>query len=379
MNPFSLSKRALVALACAVALGVVGFLLRQAGLGPGPGLPQSSMGTNPAAKPGETMSKSAASALAQAVKDLRQQPGSAKSTLAALRRDLLASGLVGAAAAILTFLDSKQDAATGLGFIVAGDGTLTEAPTLRVFLLDLLGQSDPAAAAACAGIILSSKDFPDEWALALRHLARGNASTEGRALLEQKVGELLRHEAWQQNPSSGYLEAFDAAVFLGGTNLLAPLATLVRKQNNPTVAHAAFLALDRLVINDAAATLGALRAGPDLMQGREATRANYFARADVQDSRQREVLERYLLDTRIGVAELDQFAGLYPSANYMISHNLLTHPATADGRLLAARDAASLRVLEEWSADPRFARLKPQLEKARRRLANFVRQQRPAR
>lgn len=115
-------------------------------------------------------------------------------------------------------------------------------------------------------------------------------------------------------------------------------------------------------------------ANPALVAGRETTRANYFARADVRDPGQREVLESYLRDPRIGAVELDRFAGLYPSANYMISHNLLTSNPTQDGAALAARDAESLRVLQEWLADPRFDRLRPELEKARRRIEEFVRQ-----
>ena len=194
-------------------------------------------------------------------------------------------------AAIRRFLDSKTDASTRQGFKIGAKGFLNEAPTLRTFLLDYLGQIDPAAAAEYARVILNSKDSPDEWAVALRNLAMGDPSADGRALLQQKAGEMLQYGPWQQNPSTGYLEAFDVAVYLGGTSLVPALTELVRKQDNPAVAHAAYLALDRLAINESAALLGALAADPDLMQGREQTRANYFARADVRDPQQRQVLE----------------------------------------------------------------------------------------
>src|SRR5439155_5381320 len=141
-------------------------------------------------------------------------------------------------------------------------------------------------------------------------------------------------------------EAFDVAVYLGGTNLMSPLADLVRRQDNPAVAHAAYLALDRMVINDAGNMLAALEGDPTLMQGREQTRANYFARADVRDLQQRQIVERYLLDSAHGAAELETFAGIFPNANFMISHNLLTQPATPDHAALAGRDAESLRVVE---------------------------------
>jgi hypothetical protein len=294
--------------------------------------------------------------------------------LAELRRALAGMPPEAASAAIRQFLDSKTDAPTRLGFKVAGNGTLDEAPSLRTFLLDYLERIDPAAAAAYARGILSQMDSPDEWAVALRCVAVGDTSASGRAFLEQKTGELLRYEPWQQEPTVGYLEAFDAAVFLGGTNLAPALTDLVRRQDNPAVAHAAYLAMDRLVINDTAQLLAALEASPELMQGREATRADYFARADVRDPQQRKALESYLLDSRRSEAELAQFAGVFPNANYMVSHNLLTPMPTPDHAALTGRDTASLQVVQEWLADPRFAQLQRPLLKMKQRLEDFARQ-----
>ena len=290
-----------------------------------------------------------------------------RGTLAALPPDA-------AVTAIGQMLDSKVDAPTHLGFKVAGNGLLEESPTLRTFLLDELARLDPGAAADYAKVVLASMDSPDEWAVAMRNVARGDVSPEGRALLQQKTGELLRYEAWQHHPSAGYLEAFDVAVHLGGTSLVPALTDLVRKQDNAAVAHAAFLALDRMVINDASILLGALIASPALMQGREQTLANYFARADAGDTAQREILERYLLDPRRAPSELQIFAGVFPNANYMISHNLLTRDVTPDGAALARRDSDALRVVGEWIADPRFAQLQPQLLKIQQRLQEFKRQ-----
>lgn len=280
-----------------------------------------------------------------------------------------------AVAAIRQFLDSKADASTGLGFKVAANGLLDEAPTLRTFLLDELARIDPAAAADYAKVILSSKDSPDEWAVALRNLAWGDPSDQGRALLAQKTGEMLQYEPWQQNPSVGFLEAFDMAVYLGGTSLMPALTDLVRQQNNPAVAHASYLALDRLVINNPTTTLTALLANPSSMQGRETTRANYFARANVNDPQQLQILESYLLNPQISPAEIAAFAGIFPNANYMISPNLLTQTQTPNRAALVSRDAASLSVVQQWLADPRFASLRPSLEKTAARLAGFVQQE----
>ena len=306
------------------------------------------------------------------VRDARDSAG-AQLSLADLRRALAAMPAAAASVAIHEFLDSKADASTHQAFKVGGKGALTEAPSLRTFLLDYLGQIDPAAAAAYARLILSTPDSPDEWAVSLRNLAQGDPSSAGRALLEQKTDELLRNEAWQQEPSAGYLEAFDVAVFLGGTNLAPALGDLVRRQDNPTVAHAAYLALDRLVINDPAVLLAALQAAPELMQGREATRADFFARADVRDPQQRQVLESYLVDPQRSPAELAQFAGVFPNANYMISQNLLTPTPTPDHAALLSRDTASLQVVQVWLADARFANLQQPLLKVQQRLQAFAR------
>lgn len=279
-----------------------------------------------------------------------------------------------AISAIRQALDSKKDASTHTGFTITGGGFLNEAPTMRTFLLDQLGRIDPAAAAEYSKRVLGSMDSSDEWAVALRNLARGDQSQPGRQLLAEKIGAMLHHEPWQQNPSVGYLEAFDVAVYLGGTSLLPTLSDLVRRADNPAVAHAAFLALDRLVINSPAETLAALQADPGLMQGRESTRADYFARADVRDPQQKQVLENYLLDARRSAAELETFVGIFPNANFMISPNLLTPTPTLDHAALTARDAASLQAAQEWLDDPRFVRLRPELQKTISRLQEFVRQ-----
>jgi hypothetical protein len=277
--------------------------------------------------------------------------------------------------AIRAFLDSKMDTPTGQGFKIDRNGFLSEAPTLRTFLLDQMGQQDPAAAAAYSREILNSPGSPDEWAVALRNLARGDTSADGCALLESKTGELLRNTSWQQAPSVGYLEAFDAAVYVGGTNLLSPLSDLVRRKDNQGVAHAAFLAMDRLTFNDPADVLAALEAHPDWMQGREVTRADYFARADVEDPVQRAILESYLLDPARTPAELRAFAGVFPNANFMISQNLLTDSPRLDAPTLRRRDSASLQVVNQWLTEPRFGRIRQALEIMQVRLQQFVNQE----
>ena len=325
--------------------------------------------------------KSAPDRLQQVSDSLRAAPDpeTARRLLAELRGALAGMPRHESLATIRRFLDAKTDAPTHLGFKLAANGLLDDAPTLRTFLLDELARLDPAASADYSRVVLASMDSPDEWAIALRNLAGGDPTEDGRSLLRQKTAEMLRYAPWQQNPSVGYLQSFDVAVYLGGTDLLPTLSDLVRPQDNPALAHASYLALDRLVINQPAAVLAALETAPDLMQGREATRANFFARADVRDPQQRQVLETYLLNPSLGAAELNAFAGVYPNMNFMLSANLLTQNATPNHEALISLDAQALVVAQEWLADPRFAPLAPALNRITQRLAGLVAQTRPGR
>jgi len=299
-------------------------------------------------------------------------PDIARKELDELRRYLSTLPSEAAVGAIRQFLDSKQDAPSGLGFTIGSEGFLTAAPSLRVFLLDYLSRLDRQAASRYAETILGSMDSPDEWAVSLRNYAMANSTPDARAFLERKMQELLRYEPWQKNPSTGYLEAFDVSVHSGGTNLMPALTQLVRQQDNPAVAHAAYLALDRLTISNPAATLEHLLNYPDAMRGREQTRANYFARADITDPQQRQILENYLLAPDRSAAELQTFSGIFPNANFMVSHNLLTRTATPDGATLTRDDREALEVVEGWVRNERFSRLRSALEKIRERLQSFV-------
>jgi len=62
------------------------------------------------------------------------------------------------------------------------------------------------------------------------------------------------------------------------------------------------------------------------------------------------------------------------NANFTISPNLLTPTTTIDRDTLLHRDQESLRVANEWLADPRFASLLPVLQTTITRLEGFVQQ-----
>jgi hypothetical protein len=288
--------------------------------------------------------------------------------LAALRAYLLSLPKSVATRLIDQFLDGKLDAGTKLQFTLQKNGFLSDAPTLRVFLLDLLAQVNPQAASQYAMQILSTPGSPDEWAICLRNYALGGTPAQTQAYLESKFIEMLANGAWRGNPSEGYLEAFDTAVYTHDIDLTPTLSELMADNDNRAVAHAAFLALDRLVISDPAAVLNQLEARPALMEGHEMTRADYFARADTADPQQKAVLESYLLDPSRTPQELQAFAGTYPNQNYMISNNLLTQTQTPTYSEIVAKDRQALSTVQGWMSDPRFQGLQPQLQSISTRL-----------
>lgn len=300
------------------------------------------------------------------------EPGAAERRLAELHKLLPTLPADGVVSAIRELLQSNIDASTHADLSVGPGGSVEHASSLRVFLLDYLAQVDPLTAAAEAEKVLSRKTSPDEWAIALRNYARVHDSPEGRAFLRDKFEEMVRDEQWQTNASAGFLQAFDVAVFLGGTELVPTLTDLLKKKDNQAVAHAAYLALDRLVLKEPAAMLTELQRTPELMRGREITRANYFARANLSDVQQRTVVETYLLDPARLPSELDTFAKLYPNRNLMISDNLLTTASPPDTSPQMSRDRFAMAVLNEWIDEPRFVKLKPQLEVMKARLDSFV-------
>ena len=275
---------------------------------------------------------------------------------------------------VRSLLESRKDAPTKLDVTVKKGGALGDASSFRVFLLDYLGQIDRPAAAAISHEILSVPTSADEWAVSLRNVAWADDSADTMEFLRGKAAEMISNNAWRQNPSAGFLEAFDVIVHARGFGLEPRLAELVRDKEHRAVGYAAFLTLDRLTLSDPAAALAPLAEQSALMDGREQTRANLFARLDVGDAPQRALLEKYLLDSRRTPQELQTFAGIYPNANYMISNNLLTaNPTASDGKL-ATRDQVALQVIEGWLADPRFADLQPHLAAMRNRLRTFVQQ-----
>ena len=210
--------------------------------------------------------------------------------------------------------------------------------------------------------------------MSLRNYAWADPSAGGHAFLRERTRELIRNDTWREKPSVGYLEAFDVIVHTQDFDLVPDLAALARERDSRGVAYAAYLTLDRLTLSSPARALAPLVDRPELMVGREKTRANFVARADVRDPEQTVIVERYLLDASRTDEELETFSGIFPSANYMVSNNLLTPTVTPSRNELVQRDRASLSKVGEWLHDSRFDRLRPHLTTMQDRLRAFVSQ-----
>ena len=304
--------------------------------------------------------------------ELGSSPG--RESLVSLGRQLAAKPREEAIAAIEEFLGRGDDLGTGLELEIGRGGTIEGWPTLRVFLLDLLLEIDPGAAARVSRVILEAESSADEWAIALRNVAKGEEPGQNRDYLRTRTEALITNPEWQGRPSVGYLNAFDVLVHAGATETLPLLSRLVQRKDRQDLAHAAFLTLDRLVQREPVDMLVRLRDDRDLQQSRPRMTAQQFARADLRDTPQRAIVKSWLLDPARTPSELENFSAIYPNNNKLISDNLLTSEEQVTGESLQVHDRAVLAVIQGWRSDPAFESRAPYLEVMERRVSRFVEQ-----
>ncbi len=260
----------------------------------------------------------------------------------------------------------------GMDLTVGAGGKIEGWPTIRVFLLDVLLEIDPEAAARISRGILAKETSPDEWAIALRNVAKGEQTVENRDFLREKTEELISNPKWQARPSTGYLNAFDVLVYAGATRSSPLLSALIQRKDRRDLAHAGFLTMDRLVQRQPTDMLTRLKADRALQESRPEMTAQQFARADLRDGGQRGIVESWLLDPARTPTELRNFVGTYPNNNRMISHNLLTSAENVSGADLKEHDIRALAIIRDWRGNPKFEALSEYLEIMDRRLSLFV-------
>lgn len=304
----------------------------------------------------------------------------ARSLLGRLRDELHRAPADAAAAAIIQFLDSGADSATGLGFSLAGGGVLNDAPSLRTALLDMLGQLDPNGSVSYARKIFDVSHVADEWALAMRNMGWQNQEGSLNAELRARMGQLLDNQSWLANPSQGFLEAFDVAVHLGGLEDLANMASVMHLQSangqpveNGTT-HAAYVALDRIVTRNPAESLTAMANDPQILAWAPEHRGALMARADVTQPAQRSAIEAYLGTLGARPQELDTFTSLFPNRNGLLGNALISTPREEPGfEQLLAQDRAALAAVQQWLQSGRFGALETNLRTIESRLTGFIR------
>ncbi|MEP4077694.1 hypothetical protein [Haloferula sp.] len=303
------------------------------------------------------------------------EPDEARRLLKELR-DFLGTLPPEMAAAVITEVlgNPTLDSATGLDFVVGDNGFLADPSSLRVALLDWLAQFDLKQAGVVAAQVLASPTQSDEWAVSLRNFARANPTSGSFDFLRSKAEELIRNPDWKVDPTIGYFEAFDVLVYTKATESSELLSELVsdRTPEGRPYAHASYLTLDRLVIKEPVAMMKEFFERKDLTDSRGKMVANMFARADLREQEQRQLVQQYLLDPTRTHEELSSFAGVYPNNNYSVSKNLLTGNDSRTHDQLATHDRAALEIVTSWLNDPAFEAVRPHVATMHRRLVTFV-------
>jgi hypothetical protein len=252
-------------------------------------------------------------------------PADARAGIASLRDQLASLEPAAAAAAVHDFFGRNEDLSLPLPFKVEKGGNLSSHPTLRVALLDILAAIDPAAAATLGRELLESPTTPDEWALALRNVARTDSSPATNDLLRQKTEQLITHPDWQEKPTTGYYEAFDLLVHTRSTQSTPLLSSIIRTPDRKDLRHAAFLTLDRLTQVETTQMLGLLANDEALNEVYPEMVAQQMARADRNNPHQEALVQAWLNDPNRSEQQQRAFHSIYPNANRTVSGNLVTH------------------------------------------------------
>lgn len=272
-----------------------------------------------------------------------------------------------AAASLIAFLRSGQDAPTGHEFIVGDEGVLDSSPTLRIAALDHLGQTDPRLSAAFALELFDLNPTSDEYALALRNLAWANPRGRHTPQLRSRFAALLAHPEWLAQPSTGLLEAFDLGVALLAVEEVAAVLRLTPRHGaplDPALDRAAFIALDRIMLRSPQTFLARLDADPSFLDWAPLHRASLLARIDPRQPAQADTLRAYLLRLPPDSEELTTFAALFPNPHAFEGPRLVT--AWESPRLdLPSLDQAARSTLASWLAHPDFALHREALDRTR--------------
>jgi len=253
-----------------------------------------------------------------------------------------------AAAALLEFLRSGEDLSTRLGFVV-GEAGLDEWPTLRAFLLDLLGKIDPEMASRYAmDTVIPAKASTVEYAVSLQILWNYGGAEKSTPELTQAWLGLLKKADWSARPDSAWLESLDFASRIPEATpefLKASTEWLADPENVVERVGAVDLALERMAVQEPGGIMEALVRDPSLLSlGRGIyQRSQIFARASMNDSDQQKLLASYLERLEPGSQEAELFFSAFPCHNFSVSPGLSGQPKVNSSREIIASDRAALQ------------------------------------
>jgi hypothetical protein len=300
-----------------------------------------------------------------------ERTGVTPAELAAFRDRLLSLPAQQVEAAIRAFLESGRDAGTSQQFVVGPGGKLEGAPTLRTFLLDVLGQLGKRDRTPIAGAlsreILKEKTSADEWSVALRNV--GWAEPQAKSYLATKAREMLSHEPWISEPSDGFVEAFDVIAFAGDASLIPRLRDLLASDNQ-ALQRASAVALDRLSEMAPLEVMTHLNANPNQFADLPFLRADFFAKADFTNPAQRAALETYLSRPDVTVPEKAKLLQALAVPASFVSDNLLTPPPRIDEDDGASRHQQLIALYSQWQTQNRFPELRQEIGKVQARLTS---------
>jgi hypothetical protein len=274
-----------------------------------------------------------------------------------------------AAAVLLEFLRSGEDLSTSLGFVV-GEAGLDEWPTLRAFLLDLLGKIDPEMASRYAlETVIPAKSSTVEYAVSLQILWNHGGAEKPTPELTQAWLGLLEKADWSARPDPAWLESLDFASRIPEAMpvfLRASTDWLGRPKEASGKAEAAEIVLERMMIRHPGETLSALLENTQWMnKGRgPAVRASLFARVDATDSGQILSLKNYLQHLQPECKEAVFFYQAFPCHNYGVAPGLSGQPVIPGAGDIQNMLHIDLVLLQGWKNDPLLVMHRPWFDQA---------------
>lgn len=280
--------------------------------------------------------------------------------LGELSEKILAWDPDSAAATLLEFLRTGKDQPTGLDFLV-GEGGLEEWPSLRAYLLDLLGKLDPGAASRYAlAEVIPAKNSTAEYAVSLQILWNHAGAENGPPELTQAWLGLLQKPDWADRPDAAWMESLDFASRIPEATpafLEASTGWLARPGQAAGKAETAEMVLERMVIRHPDETLGALLQNSQWMsQGRgPALRATMFARADIAEPSQASLLKTYLERLDPQGPEATAFYRAFPCLNFGVAPGLSGQAEVPGMEEIRARLQAAEALFLAWEKDPTLA------------------------